>query len=270
MRRAADQPGRGQRHRQLHLVPLPFPGSSCSVRGVRSTAGGPLRVDRQATTSSISATRKSPGRSANRTPASRSTAWMQVSRARSQIVSAARTVRPWAVTTGSDQASAGIVSIAADSRSAVSRTRSGRSARSAPDSISAARCSGEAYIGFSTPVRAQSSSRPSASAFDATWASRCRRLQPGSAHGRSSAASSRVSRAPSSSRVPSSAQVRAADAVAAVTPAPVRPRRPRCAARRARGSRCPGRRRRSGSGAARGRARRRPGCRSRSRRPGSG
>ena len=100
---------------------------------------------------SRSASRKSAGRSAKVMPVPRSTAWTITSRARIHGISVAGTVRPWAVT---DLALPLVRRRAVASRSSAAaawrdQARSVAGGRVAPSSMSAARCSGEAYIGVS-------------------------------------------------------------------------------------------------------------------------
>jgi hypothetical protein len=95
--------------------------------------------------SARSSARKSPGKSAKVSPVRRSTAGTGMSRLRIQGISAAGTVQPWAVTTSADQAPAGNAASAAAS--------------------SLAERSNQAVS--STPVRAQLTRRPAASALAA-------------------------------------------------------------------------------------------------------
>lgn len=155
-----------------------------------STAGASGRVPNAVARSSSSTTVTGCGMSANESPAFRSTAWTQTSRARIHGTSDAGTVRPRAVRTRTSQHRAGSPAAAVAKRApaACRSARASRLVRRVPASISAARWSVLAYIGFSSPVRAQVSRFTRASALRATWAITCERVQPGRQDGSRSGA----------------------------------------------------------------------------------
>jgi hypothetical protein len=156
-----------------------------------ATSGTWSRRSHIRNTSSTSAASTSSGMSANPIPASRSTACTHTSRQRIQGTSLAGTMRPCAVRTCAVQASSGSSRIAVASRPVAARTSPRRCAggSAAASVMPASRASGEAYIGVSTPVRAQVSRLTRASALRATCASSRCRDQPGSSDGVSNSSS---------------------------------------------------------------------------------